>query len=100
MTAAKIAVIGGGSWGATLADVLARNDHDVAIWEYAAASAGTLKTTRTLKVMPQLRLHPSVAVTNDLAEALKGRPAVVNAVPSEHVRKTWSLIRASGGYLD
>jgi glycerol-3-phosphate dehydrogenase (NAD(P)+) len=88
----RISVIGGGSWGATLADRLAKNGHDVAVWEFFAPAAEALRTSRTLKTLPQLRLHPSVSVTSDVAEALRGRTLVVNAVPSEHVRRTWRSI--------
>jgi glycerol-3-phosphate dehydrogenase (NAD(P)+) len=89
----KIAVIGGGSWGATLADVLGRNGRDVVIWEFFPQAAEALASSRTLKVMPDLKLHPSVKVTSDLAAALAGAELVVSAVPSEHVRRTWRAVR-------
>ncbi len=52
-----------------------------------------LKKTRTLAVMPQLKLHESVLVTSDLAEALAGAQVVVSATPSEFVRGTWKAVR-------
>lgn len=94
----KIAVIGGGSWGATLADVLARNGHDVSIWEFLPEAVRSLKDTRTLKTLPQLNLHPSVLVTGDMAEALKGRSVALNAVPSDFVRRTWRAVREKGSF--
>jgi glycerol-3-phosphate dehydrogenase (NAD(P)+) len=92
----KIGVIGGGSWGATLADLLASNGHEVVLWEYFPKTVETLRKTRKLPVLPQLTLNPSVTVTEDLAEALYGREAVVSAIPSEHVRATWRTIREQG----
>ncbi|MBI4397264.1 MAG: NAD(P)-dependent glycerol-3-phosphate dehydrogenase [Elusimicrobia bacterium] len=89
----RIGVIGGGSWGATLADHLARKGNDVSLWEFQPAAAESLKKTRTLAFMPQLRLHPSVEVTSDLAEVLSGRAILVSAVPSEHVRATFRAVR-------
>ena len=32
----KIGVIGAGSWGTTIADMLALNGHDVTLWVYEA----------------------------------------------------------------
>lgn len=94
----RIAVLGGGSWGATLADVLAKNGHDVAVWEIMEAARNTLKNTRSLSTMPQLKLQASVMVTGDLNEALRDRFAVVSAVPSEFVRATWKSVRESKGF--
>lgn len=89
----KIAVIGGGSWGATLADLLARNGREAAVWKFMPEGAEVLRTSRTLKVMPHLSLHPAAKVTNDLAEALSGATVLVSAVPSEYVRRTWRAVR-------
>lgn len=91
----KIAVLGGGSWGATLADHLARRGHDVAVWEFDRARAEALESTRRLSFMPQLALSSGVRVSNDLAAVLSGRPTVVSAVPSEHVRQTYRAVRAT-----
>lgn len=86
----RIAVLGGGSWGATLAAQLADNGHDVAIWEYDRVTAARLKAERTLITLPQLRLPASVLVTNDMAEALSGRRTVLAVTPSHTVRSTFA----------
>lgn len=92
----RIAVLGGGSWGATLADHLAKNGHDVFLWEFVAADADRLKRTRRLPTLPHLVLHEAVQVTNNLAEVLAGRPMILNAVPSTHVRATFQAVHATG----
>lgn len=89
----RMMVLGGGTWGATLANLLARNGHDVAVWEFFPEVAQKLRQTRTLAVLPQLRLHESVNVTSDLFEAMKDRHVAVNAVPSEFVRSTFRALR-------
>lgn len=92
----RIAVLGAGSWGATLADHLAKNGHDVSLWEVDADSALRLDRTRRLPTLPYLVVHQDVKVTDRLGVALDGRPLVVNAVPSKYVRKTFQLVRESG----
>ncbi|MBL0058124.1 MAG: NAD(P)-dependent glycerol-3-phosphate dehydrogenase [Elusimicrobia bacterium] len=92
----RIAILGGGSWGATLADHLAKNGHDVCVWEFSPSDADRLSRTRRLPTLPHLVLHADVRVTSDLAAALADRPVIVNAVPSTHVRKTFQAVRASG----
>lgn len=88
---ARIAVLGGGSWGATLAKQLADNGHAVAVWEFDKATAEKLREERTLRTLPQLRLPDSIVVTNDMAEALKGRSIVLSVTPSHTVRGTFEL---------
>lgn len=96
MSAERIAVLGGGSWGATLAAQLAGNGHDVMIWEFDRGVAEKLRTERTLATLPQLKLPSSVQITNTLADALKGRPIVLSVTPSHTVRATMIHAVATG----
>ncbi|MBL8023048.1 MAG: NAD(P)-dependent glycerol-3-phosphate dehydrogenase [Elusimicrobia bacterium] len=95
----RIAVLGGGSWGATLADHLAKNGHDVFLWEFVENDADRLKRTRRLPTLPPLVLHDSVQVTSRLGEALSGRSVLVNAVPSTHVRSTFQAVKKTDALL-
>ncbi|MCB4757413.1 MAG: NAD(P)-dependent glycerol-3-phosphate dehydrogenase [Elusimicrobia bacterium] len=88
----KIAVLGGGAWGSTLAAHLAEYDHDVFLWEFSPEVAEQLKTARTLKTIPKLRLPRDVQVTHRIDEAVKGRNIVVCAVPSHTVRPTFTAL--------
>jgi len=92
----KIAVLGGGSWGATLAGLLAEQGHSVALWEYVPAIAHVLKTTRKLATVPDLKLPLSVAVTNTMADALADCTWILSATPSAHVRFTLKTAQATG----
>jgi glycerol-3-phosphate dehydrogenase (NAD(P)+) len=92
----KIAVLGGGSWGATLAGQLAATGQDVAVWEFDKGVADKLARERTLATLPQLKLPPSVEITNDIGAALKGRKIVVAVTPSHTVRSTFERAAASG----
>ena len=85
----SVAVLGGGSWGATLAHHLATNGHPVHLWEFVPEAAASLRTTRQLRTLPQLRLHDNVQVTNDIGEALRDQAVVVSVTPSHTVRATF-----------
>jgi len=91
-----IAVLGAGSWGATLATLLAQRPHDVTLWEFDPAAAKALAETRRLPVLPDLLVPPTVRVTSDLAEALKGRAIIISATPSHFVRSTMRSVRERG----
>jgi glycerol-3-phosphate dehydrogenase (NAD(P)+) len=92
----RIAVLGGGSWGATLAAHLAKNGHDVAVWEFMPAVAERLRDTRSLATLPALRLPENVAVTSNIAEAVQGRDAILSVTPSHTVRGTLRAAVAGG----
>ncbi len=93
----RIAVLGGGSWGATLAVHLARKGHDVSLWEFDPKAARALAATRKLRTLPDLRVPKNVFVTNTLSGALQARPVVVCATPSHVVRSTMEAVRHSRG---
>jgi len=90
-----ICVLGAGSWGATLAGLLADNGHAVTLWEFDASAAKTLADTRRLKILPELKLPSTVKVTSQLADALKNCGVAVSAVPSQFVRSTMRAVAAT-----
>jgi glycerol-3-phosphate dehydrogenase (NAD(P)+) len=92
----RVAVLGAGSWGATLAALLADKGHDVALWEFDPKAAAALAATRRLPVLPGLELPASIHVTSDLAGALEGRRVVISATPSHFVRATMAAVRKTG----
>jgi glycerol-3-phosphate dehydrogenase (NAD(P)+) len=92
-----ICVLGGGSWGSTLAMVFAKNGHDVHLWEFVPSAAELLKKTRRLKTLPQLVLPEEVIVTPHIEEALDHATVLIGAVPSHTVRSTFELVKKSGG---
>ncbi len=88
-TSTPIAVIGAGSWGTALAQMLASQGFPVHLWalepEVAQAIAKQRENTIFLKGIP---LSENVFPTNDLEEALSGKPLVLSVVPSQWVRET------------
>jgi glycerol-3-phosphate dehydrogenase (NAD(P)+) len=92
----KVAVLGGGTWGATLAAHLDQLGHEVAIWEFVPEVAAYLAKERCLKTLPQLRLPSSVLVSNDMGAVLKGRSCVLSVTPSHAVRPTFETAVKNG----
>lgn len=89
----RIAVLGGGSWGATLAVLLAEKGHDVALWEFVPEAAAAMAKTRRLNLLPELQIPDAMLVTNHLGETLEGRPVIVSATPSHTVRATMGSVK-------
>ena len=83
----RVTVLGGGSWGTTLALVLHDNGHQVVIWEYDSEQVETVRNDgENRKFLPGVALPESLAITNDLRVSLEAAAAVVFAVPSHVVR--------------
>jgi glycerol-3-phosphate dehydrogenase (NAD(P)+) len=89
----NIGVIGAGSWGTTLADLLAKKGHSVTLWAYEpelvrAMTASGMNDT----FLPGIPLSPRLRFTNSLEEAVAGKGMLLFVVPSQVVRGVISNI--------
>ncbi|HEX6791154.1 MAG TPA: NAD(P)H-dependent glycerol-3-phosphate dehydrogenase [Candidatus Krumholzibacteria bacterium] len=97
----RIAVLGAGSWGTTLAIVLAENGHDVVLWDHDAARAKKIAAmSENARYLPDVTIPAGVAVTATFADALDDAAMVVFAVPSHTVRATARAMAGSGRAAD
>lgn len=84
----RIGVLGAGSWGTALSNLLAKKGHDVVVWSYepdvAAAINQQHENTRYLK---GIALHPAVLATSSVTEAVGSANVVVSVTPAQHVRR-------------
>jgi glycerol-3-phosphate dehydrogenase (NAD(P)+) len=84
----KIGVIGAGSWGTTLADLLAKKGHDVVLWAYEPELVAEMTATRENgPYLPGITLSPRLAFTNDLAAAVTGKELLLFVTPSQVTRR-------------
>jgi len=77
-----VAVLGSGSWGATLAAHLHGNGVEVRLWCHSQREMDRLSKARHPPGVPELKL-PELLVTTGLDEALEGAEAVVFVVPAQ-----------------
>jgi glycerol-3-phosphate dehydrogenase (NAD(P)+) len=90
---AKLAIIGGGSWGTALAIVLAPRSQAVALWVYEADLAARISRSRVNDVfLPGFNLPDNVQVVTDLAMALTGAEIVLGVMPSHHARGIYTAM--------
>lgn len=83
----KIAVLGPGSWGSALAQVLAENGHEVTIWGNNPAQIDEINTYHTNRhYLPNIKLPNTIIGEKDLAQAVKGADAVLFVVPTKAMR--------------
>ena len=84
-----VAVIGAGSWGTALSQVLANNGHDVRLWaRKESVVRGVNEEHRNPRYLTDAALSPRVHATTSTTEALSGAGAVVVVTPSSTMRET------------
>lgn len=92
---AKIAVLGSGSWGATLSRILALGGRDVSMWCRNADKAAALNNTRRVETPLVIDLPSTVVVTSDLAECIEGREVILFCCTSQSMRVVASHVAAA-----
>lgn len=86
----RIAVIGAGSWGTTVASLWATTTETV-LWARRQELADTINETLiNPEYLPGSTLPATVTATHDLAAAVRGADAVIMAVPSHGFRDVFS----------
>ncbi len=107
----RVAVIGGGSWGTTVAHIASQRVPTV-LWVRREEQAEELNTRHTNeRYLPGFELHRELSATTDLAEAVSGADIVVMGVPSlgfrsalercaEHVRAWVPVLSLTKGLED
>jgi glycerol-3-phosphate dehydrogenase (NAD(P)+) len=81
------AVIGAGAWGTALADLLARNAHDVRLWAYEPDVVDSInRKHENVRFLRDHQLTPGIRALGNLDEAAADAELVVFATPSHVLR--------------
>ncbi len=92
----SVTVIGAGSWGTALANLLSLRGLKVQFWGRDAELMEQIRVTRrNERYLPELALPEDIVVTADLT-ALEPADMLVFVVPSKAVRSTAELVAKSG----
>ena len=92
----RVGVVGAGSWGTTLADLLARSGHEVMIWAREPEVVESINKRRVNDLfLPDAQLAEGLSAESRLAEVVQGRELIVSATPSHAVREISSQVCAA-----
>jgi glycerol-3-phosphate dehydrogenase (NAD(P)+) len=83
----RVAVVGAGSWGTALANMLALKGERVVLWAYEPEVAAEINARhRNDLFLSEAPLEPALQATTDIAHAVDGADVVISAAPSHAVR--------------
>ncbi|MGB0467449.1 MAG: NAD(P)H-dependent glycerol-3-phosphate dehydrogenase [Pontibacterium sp.] len=93
----KVAVLGGGSFGTIIANMLAENGHSVSHWMRDQVRVDEIITRReNTRYLPGYRLSDSIYATTDLQQAVTGASLIFVSIPSASFR---IVIQQAGQWL-
>lgn len=89
----SVGVIGSGSWGTTLACLLANKGITTTLWEHHPERASVLQEQHeNARFLPGLRLPAKLQITSDIVQATRGKEALLLVTPSQRLRENIRLL--------
>ncbi|MGB0734171.1 MAG: NAD(P)H-dependent glycerol-3-phosphate dehydrogenase, partial [Pontibacterium sp.] len=90
-------VLGGGSFGTAIANMVAENGYETALWVRSAEQAQTINQTKeNARYLPGYNLAERIVATNDMATAITGAQLIFVSIPSSGFR---SVVKQLSPYL-
>tara|TARA_B100000470_G_scaffold12060_1_gene8322 strand:- start:71 stop:1063 length:993 start_codon:yes stop_codon:yes gene_type:complete len=93
---AHISLLGCGTWGSTLAQVLGRNGHSVTAWHYKMDVVDDMIRSRTHPNISDFEFHSNIIFKKEIQTCIEGSNCIVVAVPSHGVR---NIIEKSSSFF-
>lgn len=88
MSAKRITVIGDGGWGTTLAMILNQKGKSVTVWGVFPEYIEIMKSkSENVKFLPGVKIPEAIALTSELAPAVRDAEILILAAPSQHMRE-------------
>ena len=84
----NIGILGSGTWGTALANMLSKMGHKVTLWSKFEQDCIALKATHKHPNLPGSIINNEIAFTSDLKEACLNKDFVIFATPSPYIRET------------
>lgn len=90
----RIAVLGAGAFGTSLAKVLADQGNPTRLWTRREEHASAMNTSReNVRYLPGAKLPESLSASSDLAHTVEGAELVLFVVPSHATRKVATEVK-------
>ncbi len=89
----KIGVVGAGSWGTALANLLACKGYQIDLWVYEESVREEILGHReNLTFLPDVELPTNLIPHNELSTVVSAKDLILMVVPSHHVRRLAAMM--------
>ena len=88
----KIGLLGCGSWGTTLAQILAKKGETVNAWHYRKDFVDAISESRVNPLLPDINLDEKISFHYNINDVLNGSEILILSVPSSAMRETLEKI--------
>lgn len=89
----RIGILGAGTWGTALANLLTSVGHQVMLWSRFPEEVNTIMKTHKHKNLPGVEIDRNILYSCNIEEAVEDKDVIVMAVPSIYVRETTALAK-------
>ena len=89
----RIGILGSGTWGTALANLLTSIGHEVTLWSKFQEEIDDLKKNRKHRNLPGVEINKDINFTSDIKAAVINKDVIVIATPSIFVRETTASIK-------
>ena len=84
----KISVVGAGSWGTTLAVLIAEKGYDVTLWVKEEETIESINKERENKqYLPGVKIPKNVCAENSIENSVSNADLIVSSVPAQFTRE-------------
>ena len=83
----EVTILGCGTWGSAVAQLLADKDVTVTAWQRHKEKATAMTRTRKHPNLADLEFNENIVFTNDLKDALRSGNIIILAIPSHSIRE-------------
>lgn len=95
----SVGVLGAGSWGITLANLLAQKGNSVKLWEFDQLNASKLSQSRKLSFFPQAVLEKNIIVSSNIFTVANSVDFLLFVVPSHTLRGVAKTLKNSNANI-
>ena len=88
----RIGLLGCGSWGTTLAQILAKKGETVNAWHYRKDFVEAIRFSRVNPLIPDINLDEKISFHYNINDVLNGSEILILSVPSSAMRETLEKI--------
>jgi len=90
----NISILGSGAWGSSVANLIAKNNHNVKIWSITPEVTKEINEKNTNKIyLPNIKLSKNLKAYEKLEEIFKNPEIVFVIIPSSVVNKVFEQIK-------